>query len=71
MIDSYSLFLQARLTSNSTKSVTYMPGTFCYRYARSHKIENTSRFKTLRYCFPARYRVFPQPVEPGETECMG
>ena len=30
------LFLQARLTSTSTKSVTYMPGTFCYRHARSH-----------------------------------
>ena len=29
------LFLQARLTSTSTKSVTYMPGTFCYRHARS------------------------------------
>jgi hypothetical protein len=32
-----SLFLQARLTSTSTKSVTYMPGTFCYRHARSHR----------------------------------
>jgi hypothetical protein len=31
------LFLQARLTSTSTKSVTYMPGTFCYQHARSHK----------------------------------
>jgi hypothetical protein len=30
------LFLQARLTSTSTKSVTYMPGTFCYRHARTH-----------------------------------
>src|ERR1700742_63080 len=30
-------FLQVRLTSTSTKSVTYMPGTFCYRHARSHK----------------------------------
>jgi hypothetical protein len=30
------LFLQARLTSSLTKSVTYMPGTFCYRHARSH-----------------------------------
>jgi hypothetical protein len=30
------LFLQARLTSTSTKSVTYMPGTFCYRHPRSH-----------------------------------
>ena len=30
------LFPQARLTSTSTKSVTYMPGTFCYRHARSH-----------------------------------
>ena len=29
-------FLQVRLTSTSTKSVTYMPGTFCYRHARSH-----------------------------------
>ena len=31
-----SFFSQARLTSTSTKSVTYMPGTFCYRHARSH-----------------------------------
>jgi hypothetical protein len=31
-----SFFPQARLTSTSTKSVTYMPGTFCYRHARSH-----------------------------------
>src|SRR5580700_10711547 len=30
------LYLQARLTSTLTKSVTYMPGTFCYRHARSH-----------------------------------
>jgi hypothetical protein len=36
------LFLQARLTSSLTKSVTYMPGTFCYRHARSHTIENIS-----------------------------
>ncbi len=31
-----NLFLQARLISTSTKSVTYMPGTFCYRHASSH-----------------------------------
>ncbi len=31
------IFLPARLTSTSTKSVTYMPGTFCYRHARSHR----------------------------------
>jgi hypothetical protein len=29
------LFPQARLASTSMKSVTYMPGTFCYRHARS------------------------------------
>ena len=38
------LFLQARLTSTSTKSVTYMPGTFCYRHARSLMIENSIGF---------------------------
>jgi hypothetical protein len=32
-----SFFLQARLTSTLTKSVTHLPGTFCYRHARSHK----------------------------------
>jgi hypothetical protein len=35
-----SLFLQARLTSTWTKSVTYMPGTFCYRHARPHNKAN-------------------------------
>ena len=30
-------FLQVRLTSTLAKSVTYMPGTFCYRHARSHR----------------------------------
>src|ERR1700722_5544661 len=33
------LYLQARLTSTLTKSVTYMPGTFCYRHARSHPLK--------------------------------
>jgi hypothetical protein len=32
------LFPQARLASTSTKSVTYMPGTFCYRHARSLRL---------------------------------
>jgi hypothetical protein len=33
----FPLLLQARLTLTSTKSVTYMPATFCYRHARSHR----------------------------------
>jgi hypothetical protein len=51
------LFLQARLTSTSTKSVTYMPRTFCYRHPRSHRASKTtalapevrslSRFRSL------------------------
>jgi hypothetical protein len=39
-----SFFSQARLTSTSTKSVTYMPGTFCYRHARSHTIDYMTGF---------------------------
>jgi len=33
-----------RLTSTWTKSVTYMPGTFCYRHAQPHMIENKLGF---------------------------
>jgi hypothetical protein len=41
-----SFFSQARLTSTSTKSVTHMPGTFCYRHARSHM---QISFSTVRF----------------------
>ena len=41
------LFLQARLTSTSTKSVTYMPGTFCYRHARSHRPNKESGLESV------------------------
>src|SRR5580693_3508336 len=40
------LYLQARLTSTLTKSVTYMPGTFCYRHARSHHRAKHSPMQT-------------------------
>jgi hypothetical protein len=42
-----SLFLQARLTSTSTKSVTYMPGTFCYRHARSQTDSGANSLEPL------------------------
>ena len=56
------LYLQARLTSTLTKSVTYMPGTFCYRHARSHPIENTSGFSRWTTSF-VQSRVSPQAVK--------
>src|ERR1700685_226699 len=43
-------FLQVRLPSTSTKSVTYMPGTFCYRHARSHNTQR-SGLQPLRESF--------------------
>jgi hypothetical protein len=42
-----SLFLQPRLTSTWTKSVTYLPGTFCYEHARSLKIPRDSVLESL------------------------
>ena len=44
-----SLFLQARLTSTSTKSVTYMPGTFCYRHPRSHRLSKDEGFSPCAF----------------------
>jgi hypothetical protein len=46
-----SYLLQARLTSTSTKSVTHMPSTFCYRHARSHMIDNTTGFSPSDIAF--------------------
>ena len=57
-----SLFLPARLTSISTKSVTYMPGTFCYRHARPHTLENKLGFKPLNQLVAASVQIFPQPA---------
>jgi hypothetical protein len=42
-------FSPSSFNFNSTKSVTYMPGTFCYRHARSH----TS---------PQRWALAPVPI---------
>jgi hypothetical protein len=47
--DLVSFFLQARLTSTWTKSVTYMPGTFCYRYARSHSSNYSAASEAAGY----------------------
>jgi hypothetical protein len=37
-------FSPSSFNFNIDESVTYMPGTFCYRHPRSHTIENTSGF---------------------------
>jgi hypothetical protein len=44
-------FLQVRLPSTSTKSVTYLPGTFCYRHARSHKVNKDLGFSPCTFFF--------------------
>ena len=49
-----SFFSQARLTSTSTKSVTYMPGTFCYRHARSHNKTEFSAARTAAHLVESR-----------------
>ena len=36
-------FFPIRLTSTWTKSVTYMPGTFCYRHAQPHRGSQTDK----------------------------
>ena len=58
-------FSPARLTSTSTKSVTYMPGTFCYRHARSHKGE------PMRALAPEVRVSWPAPNLPEPKKAQG
>src|ERR1700739_4261226 len=57
------LFSQARLTSTWTKSVTSMPGTFCYRHASSHipGTRLTALAAEVRFSKPiGRSHLFPR-----------
>jgi hypothetical protein len=40
-------FFSNSFNFNSTKSVTYMPGTFCYRHARPHNCPESRIFGNL------------------------
>src|ERR1700733_12031946 len=61
-----SFFSQARLTSTSTKSVTYMPGTFCYRHARSHTEEDTSGFSSFGHLLSAHDKILKVQKNPTQ-----
>ena len=43
-------FSPSSFNFNFDESVTYMPGTFCYRHARPHTIENLLGFSPCLSC---------------------